>query len=314
MSSDAQLPKPLQVLLTRLARGECVLIDGATGTELDRRGATMDQEAWCAVATLTHPELLRTIHEDYIRAGAQLITSNTYANSGAMLTAAGRAGEVGELTQRAVDIALEAREQCRAGDEVVVAGSMSHMAPVNPGSQGRDWSRVPEQAKWQAYLHETAQALAASGVDLLLMEMMHDPVMAPLAIEAARETGLPLWIGYSAKAGEAGPVACSYPDMRFAEMVERAPPTAAQVCGIMHSPPEISGAALEVLRGFTDMPLMVYPDSGQFEMPHWNFSTVISEAAFVDWCLQWRDTGVQVFGGCCGLGLTHIEALAKHIR
>ncbi|MFZ1428792.1 MAG: homocysteine S-methyltransferase family protein, partial [Geminicoccaceae bacterium] len=56
----------------KLATGHTVILDGATGTELQRRGAPMDDDAWCAVATASHPDLLRGIHADHIRAGADI--------------------------------------------------------------------------------------------------------------------------------------------------------------------------------------------------------------------------------------------------
>ena len=66
-----------------------VIIDGGTGTELERRGAEMHEKAWCAMATLTAPDVLRDIHADYIRAGARVVTANTFSSNRNMLEPAG---------------------------------------------------------------------------------------------------------------------------------------------------------------------------------------------------------------------------------
>ena len=65
----------------KLARGETIILDGGTGTDIQRRGGAMSGETWCADANLTHPDVVREVHEDYIRAGAELITANTFATS-----------------------------------------------------------------------------------------------------------------------------------------------------------------------------------------------------------------------------------------
>src|SRR5262245_60323130 len=68
------MKEPMHALERMLAQDRVVLLDGATGTELQRRGAAMDDGAWCALATASHPELLRAIHEDYVRAGCDVVT------------------------------------------------------------------------------------------------------------------------------------------------------------------------------------------------------------------------------------------------
>ncbi len=65
----------------RLAGGELVFLDGGTGTDLERRGVPMDGEAWSAAALLTHPEVVREVHEDYIRAGAEVVISNSFSTA-----------------------------------------------------------------------------------------------------------------------------------------------------------------------------------------------------------------------------------------
>ena len=70
-----------QTLMQRIENGEQILIDGATGSEVERRGATRLEHTWSGGGTLTHPDMVREIHEDYIRIGANIIISNTFGTS-----------------------------------------------------------------------------------------------------------------------------------------------------------------------------------------------------------------------------------------
>src|SRR5258708_223417 len=114
-------------LKERLAAGEAIILDGPTGTELQRRGAPMDPAAWCGPATLDNDRMLTEIHADYIHAGADVITANTFASSRLILAKAGLADRVREINERAVAAALRARDTAANGAAVVVAGSLSHM-------------------------------------------------------------------------------------------------------------------------------------------------------------------------------------------
>ena len=73
-------------LLQRLRAGECVLLDGGVGTEIQRQGAPMSTALWCAEANLSHPEIVRRVHRDYLAAGAEVVTANTFALQGTAVT------------------------------------------------------------------------------------------------------------------------------------------------------------------------------------------------------------------------------------
>jgi homocysteine S-methyltransferase len=96
-------------LKARIDQGDIIVLDGATGTELQRRGAPMDPAAWCGPATLENDHILTAIHADYIEAGSDVVTANTFAASKIMLKAAGLADRSEEIVTRAVEAALKAR-------------------------------------------------------------------------------------------------------------------------------------------------------------------------------------------------------------
>ena len=86
----------------KLKSGEVIVLDGGTGTDIQRRGGAMSGETWCADANLTHPDIVREVHEDYIRAGAELITANTFATSALLFNALGRDADLLNIDQAAV--------------------------------------------------------------------------------------------------------------------------------------------------------------------------------------------------------------------
>jgi homocysteine S-methyltransferase len=86
-----------------------------------------------------------------------------------------------------------------------------------------------------------------------------------------------------------------------------------RVAGVMHSNVNTIAPAIELLKQRWPGPLMAYPDSGYFRMPHWQFVDIIPVEDFVALNRQWIAAGVQVTGGCCGLGVEHINALAASL-
>lgn len=295
-----------------LRNGSVIVIDGATGTELERRGVQMHEKAWCAMATVTAPDVLRAIHEDYIRAGSRIVTANTYSTNRNMLDPAGLGDRFEELNRTALAIALEAREGCGAGDRVVVAGSMSHQMPVIGGADQRDPAGLPAPALAAERFHEMARVLVDAGAEMILLEMMSDPGLANLAIDAARQTGLPFWIGFSVRADADGrPVSYATPHLPAPDMFRAISLQGAAAAGVMHSNVDVTGRALEQLRAVWSGPMTAYPDSGYFKMPHWQFERIIAPADLVEHTRSWAARGVRVFGGCCGLGVDHIEALVR---
>src|SRR4051812_44075201 len=160
------------------------------GTEVQARGVPMDGEAWSALANVTHPDTVRGIHEDYIRAGAEVVIANTFPAGAGALAAAGIAERLVEINRAAVVLAQEAREHS-GKPEVAVAGSMSDMALSGLVSAGGDALSDLDAFRAQA------AALADAGVDLIVLEMMRSEAVAEPALRAAAETGLPVWFGVS---------------------------------------------------------------------------------------------------------------------
>ena len=287
----------------RLKAGQLVILDGATGTELQRRGVKMEPTAWCGALAPENRAVLEAVHRDYIAAGAQVITANTFATSRMVLDRAGLGDKFFEINSLAVEAAWAAAE----GTDVAVAGSLSHMIPR------RDLHGETSVIEISDSFQELAEFLAEAGVDLILLEMMFAPERMIPAFEAATSTGLPVWAGFSARRSPGGEVLSFHQsrEIPFQIILQLLQSFKVDAAGIMHSESEVTGDALEMLRRVYHGPLTAYPDSGHMKMPDWQFEEVIPVEDYLGFARGWRDLGVQVIGGCCGLGVDHIAALRE---
>ena len=284
----------------KIAAGEHVIIDGGMGTELEARGVPMNEQAWSGEALLSHSDVVRAIHADYIAAGAEVIITNTFAAGHQVLTLAGLGDEVAHINRKAVEVAKQARDDSTQ-QNVAIAGSMSvWMQPDTTPSE----QHVAEEFRQQADI------LATAGVDLIALEMCSHPVYSPLIIEAAVATGLPVWLGLSCKQdADAGLVGFDPPYTEFRGLVANLIDRGAGVINIMHSTVDDSTAGLSLLNDFWQGPKGAYPESGYFVMPNWQFVDIIDPDDLVKRARGWSESGVRILGGCCGLAVPHIKAL-----
>jgi S-methylmethionine-dependent homocysteine/selenocysteine methylase len=295
----------------RLAAGGIVTLDGGTGTELERQGVKMNPDAWCGTAALDNFSTLVSIHKEYIRAGADVITVNSYASSRLMLEAAGLGDKVDEINRKSVEAALTARAETGA-DHVVVAGSLSHMIPMTAGTSASDLSRTPDAARMEDAFSELAEIHTSVGCELILLEMMFHPTRMPAAFKAAQKTGLPFWAGLSARHSDDGELLAFSADIDvpFEEIVALAASYNPDVMGTMHTPSNLIAGCDAIIAKHFSGPRSAYPDSGHFKMPLWQFEDVIPPEGLVKYAQDWVAGGVQIVGGCCGLSPEHIAAIS----
>jgi S-methylmethionine-dependent homocysteine/selenocysteine methylase len=294
----------------KLETGQIIILDGGTGTDIQRRGVPMNSDTWSAEANITHPEIVRAVHEDYIAAGADIVIANTFATSALLFNHLGRDDELPRIDAAAVAAAKQASQ-----DRVPVAGSFSTMRPVVKGSDRT--SRQREWAKKDAkdLFKRKADSLVAADVDFIIMEMMRDLDYSLWATEAAVATGLPVWVGIGVEADANGRLkGFGREDFAFEDIIRPLMETGATVLCIMHSSPNDTTAAIPVAQAKWKGPLGAYPESGYFTMPNWNFVDIIPVPSFVELAKAWAERGVTILGGCCGIGPDHIKALADAFK
>ena len=316
------------ILDNKLSNKEVIVLDGATGSEIARLGAEMNSSAWCGVANKTHPDIVREVHEEYIRAGADVVTANTFSTSRHILASAGLADETVSINTRAVELAREAVHNVSPERPIAVAGSMSTMRAWIPGTVSPDPRFLPTPEEEFNNYQEVAHTLAKSGVDLILMEMMSDIDRSSLAISAAMETGLPVWIGTSCTLSDDGSVSAwnqhseepatrLSPDHLRAEdksydtLIEAMLPFQPQVMGVMHSTLDTTNAGLQTLYERWQGPIMAYPETSSEVRK--GISEQVEPSSFASHCHDWVDSGVQIIGGCCGTTIEHIRTMVDEL-
>ena len=305
-------------IVDRIRSGKPTLLDGAMGTELDRRGVPLDVVAWSARAMESHPYVVREVHADYVRAGADLHIVNSFATCRHVLEAAGLADKVEAYNRLAVSLCQDAIEQASDGREQWIAGSISTYA------ESSDRSRLPPLQRLRKNYQEQAMILADAGVDMLVLEMLFDVEASVAALEAAAATGLPVSIGFTCRFGADNETVEPYvsdsdsgADFELQDVllpvVAAIPTDTDAIVAIMHSEFDVTDKALEIANDLWNGPIAVYPNSGLYEQPYWRFDTVCSSDEFANAAERWLRNGAIMIGGCCGIGPDHIRALVKRL-
>lgn len=288
-------------LVNRMKNGEQILIDGATGTEVEIRDVPKLKHAWNGGGAKTHPAVLKAIHLDYIGTGAQIIISNTFATGRHNLEDAGCPEDFELLNRRGVELAIEAREES-GQDEVVVAAGISHWDFNN---------NPPPFEQLRINVEDQASIMAEAGAELIMLEMMAHIDKMNICIDAAQKTGLPVWVGVSCNFAEDGTPKLLH-EGTLREAISALEGRNIPLVSIMHSYIEYVDASLGVLQAEWDGLVGVYAHSGRFRKDGYLIpSSVISPEGYGTAALEWLDRGVNLVGGCCGIGVAHMNHLQK---
>ena len=280
-----------------------VLLDGPMGTELDRRGVDTSLPLWSARGLLVAPETVLAIHRDYLDAGAEILTTNTFRTHARSLATAGLGNRARELTALAVQLAREAVETALAagGEGAWVAGSIAPLEDCySPELTPADVELEREHA-------EIVEHLEAAGVDLYLVETMPTVREAEAAARAALATGKPVLVGFTC-------------DRRGALLSGESVADAARRVGelgvagllINCTPAACLHVALERLARATRLPVGAYGNVGHAESERgWAATDVLSPARYAAYAERWLRLGARLIGSCCGTGPEHIRALRR---
>jgi len=287
-------------LAARLRDGAPLLLDGATGTELERRGVSTALPLWSAPALLEHADVVLRIHADYAAAGAELLTANTFRTQRRTLARGGLGERAAELTRIAVELARRAARERPGG--AFVLGS----APTLEDCYRPDL--VPDAGALAREHAEHARHLAAAGADAILVETMNSVREAIAATRAACDTGLAAWASFvcwdGARLLSGEPLDAAARAARDAGatvlLVNCLPPSNVQVC-------------LDTLAR-AGLPFGVYANLGApNDTSGFARSEDCTPEQFAAHALRWLDAGARVVGGCCGTTPAHIRAIAARL-
>lgn len=312
---NANSPALFDPIGERLARRALVILDGALATELEARGADLHDALWSAKLLIERPELVRAVHLDYFRAGADVATTATYQ---ATFEGFARRGidEHGarRLMREAVSLARAAREEFWADpsaqvgrDRPLIAASVGpYGAMLGDGSEYRGGYALGD-AELAAFHRRRLETLADAGADLLAIETIPSLREALVLAELLGEyPGTVAWLSFSCRDGahtaEGQPIAAAVAALEpYAQIV---------AVGVNCTAPGFMVPLLEHMRAATAKPLLVYPNSGEIYDAHakvWN-----GQPAGMTWARAaslWNQAGARLIGGCCRTGPAEIRAL-----
>jgi len=298
-------------VIDRLSNGETILLDGATGSELENRGVQMDN-TWCGTASL-EKEILKQIHKDYISAGSQIITTNTYASSRMLLESGGVGDRFEEINLSAINAAKNARNET-GREDVLIAGSLSHQVAYEDAFETQKDKEKYRLKLTPGYFKKTydemALFLSDNGCDLILLELMYRPDRMEIIFESAKKTNLPVWAGFSARKGQTQSLSLTDDyELPFKDLIKIINNYDLDAVGIMHCDFDVIEDCIKELRDAFDGPIMVYPETAVFKFPHYDLSKAVSPSDFLKEAKKWKNLGAQIIGGCCGTSVEHIKVL-----
>ena len=296
-----------EALRQRLRVGAPILLDGALGTELERRGSPTTLPLWSTHALLRDPELVLRVHADYVAAGAEVLTADTFRTQRRVLARAGIGEQARELTLLAVSLARRASE----GQPSRSPGARRRVSVVGSAPTLEDCYRpdlVPDAQALAREHAEHAANLALAGVDAILIETMNTIREAVAAARAARAASLPFLVSFACWEGDAllGGEALAE---ALAAVAAEGPLALLVNC----LPASNVSACLPALRA-AGLPFGVYANlgapgvtSGAGRTEHYD------PDAFAERAELWIRAGARIVGGCCGTTPEHIRAIAARL-
>ena len=296
--NSAPPPRSGRSLLEALQRG-VLAVDGGMGTQLYERGVLFNVNY--EELSLSRPEIVQRIHEDYLRAGAQVIETNTFGSNRVRLARHGLEDKVRDINLAGARLARGA-----AADRAWVAGAIGPTGLVFAGFSEDERERV------RSAFREQASALAEGGVDALMIETMRQPEEIELAIEGVRQaTGRDLPVIAQVSVDENLSMADGTP---VGDMGARLKDLGVDVIGVNCSDgPQVVFAAVEKLLPL-GVPLSAIPNAGLPRRVDDRFIYVSTPEYFGVFARRMCKLGVRLIGGCCGTTPEHVRRIAAAAR
>lgn len=283
--------------LDRLQSAKVLVLDGATGTNLQRRGLPVGtpSDLW----VMDQPDKVFQLYCEFVNAGSDIILTNTFGSSRLHLLHAGISERFEQTNLRAVELA----QQAVKGTETLVAGSM--------GPLGEMLEPLGTLSETNAEAEYAAQArqLAQAGVDLLVIETQFDLTEAKAAIRGARSVSdLPLVCSFSYDRGTRTMMGVK-PTQMARELAESGVTALGINCG---KSLDDNLKALNELRAATNLPIWFKPNAG---LPHTGENNLVeydvTPEVMGSHVLAWINAGARLVGGCCGTSPEHLAAIAQ---
>jgi 5-methyltetrahydrofolate--homocysteine methyltransferase len=281
-----------------------LVCDGATGTQLQLLGLRSGE---CGMRwNLEAPDRVRLVHQRYLDAGTDLLTTNTFSGTTLALAGHGLEARAPELNRAGAQLA-----RAVAGDRAFVLGDIGPF-----GGLLEPFGDTPQDLVIEAFRSQAA-ALLEGGADAILVETMSDPGEAALAIAAAQEAGASLVVAtFTFQQSRAG--LRTMMGTTVAGCVRAALDSGASIvganCGTELSLEVYVDLASELVAAAGGRPVIVQPNAGSPTIENGNTVYRTGADEFGEAAQRFLDAGVRIVGGCCGTGPDHIAAVAAAVR
>jgi S-methylmethionine-dependent homocysteine/selenocysteine methylase len=293
----------------RLENNDTIILDGAIGAELEKKGAKMHKDLWCGTCSVESPDLVKKVHEEYISAGADIITTNTYATTPIAMKQYGFDNQIDEFNKKSVQLAKEAIKN--SNKDIAIAGSVSTFGSLY--KYGLEAMRPG--------FKEQLNILSNEGVDLIILEAMSSQAdIVETIVECSSQSKLPVWLSISCVIDDnTNKVMLGYndtvdTDTNVYEDFETSMDNFSKIHQgpilIAHSDIEVTGQAIKIAKEKFNGVLGAYPNRGHYEKPHWKFVDNITPNEYLEKAKSWIKDGVNIIGGCCGIGVEEIKAIS----
>lgn len=301
-----------------LANDRLMVLDGALATELERRGANLNDPLWSAKLLIEQPALIRAVHADYFAAGADVATTASYQATFEACTRRGMSrAQAADLMRLSVTLACEARDAFWADP----AHRVGRLRPLVAASVGPYGAMLADGSEYRGHYglgraaladfhRERLQVLATSGADLLACETIPclDEALAIADVLAEQGTAV-AWISFACKDGMHNAQGERLADCVAA--LEAYPQVLA--IGVNCTAPEFVDSLVEQARAHTSKPVLAYPNSGEHydaQGKVWAGASA-QAAAYAEQASRWQARGARLIGGCCRTGPDDIRAVRQ---
>lgn len=298
-----------------LAQHPIVILDGALATELERRGANLDDPLWSARLLLDSPELIKQVHLDYFLAGADCATTASYQATVQGLARRGlEHADALRVIQQSVTLAIQARDEFwgiptnhTGRTRPFVAASVGpYGAYLADGSEYRGDYNVSD-ATLEEFHRERMGALIAAGADMLACETI--PVLQEARVLANLLRDFPntsAWFSFTAR--DESHVSHGETIAECAALLDSHPQVAA--IGINCTSPRYINGLIQNLRAATTKPIIIYPNSGEtYDAVNNRWLGETSCETFASDTQEWYSLGARILGGCCRTTPQHIREI-----
>jgi homocysteine S-methyltransferase len=294
-----------------------VILDGAMATELEKRGADLKHALWSAKLLIENPALIKEVHLDYLKAGANIITTSSYQASFTGFANQGYNNQMSrELLMLSSSLAIQAR------DEVMQMNSVNTPKPLIAASIGPYGASLADGSEYRGNYGLTVEALmsfhrermgvlVASGVDLLACETIPSKEEAIALIRLVKEfPGAKAWISFSCKNDRE---ICDGSDFATCAALANESDSVVAV-GINCTAPEFVGPLLQKGIPQCRKPIVAYPNKGE----NWDpvnkcWIPGSNQSDFTEFAMSWVKAGAKGIGGCCRTSPEDIRNLKKMI-